>query len=186
MIENYRSGLVWDLFMRNEEIRAAMDKVGFAGRYACVQYHEAEDYETLSGEGIAVEHHPTAWGTRTLQIGPRPGNAAAYRVTVPCAGPTRLRFKVRYADDVPGNRLEVYLDGAWKGSFRTDKFGAACSGWEHYDWDAETVDLGVVAPGVHTLTLQVAADGGGTWGVNLDVFKLYARLPVYLPLVLRR
>lgn len=101
--------------------------------------------------------------------------------------PSPANVKITFIDyGPPGNRLEVYLYGAWKGSFRTDKFGAACSGWEHYDWDAETVDLGVVAPGVHTLTLQVAADGGGTWGVNLDVFKLYARLPVYLPPVLRR
>jgi hypothetical protein len=29
MIENYRSGLVWDLFMRNEEVRAGLRKAGF-------------------------------------------------------------------------------------------------------------------------------------------------------------
>ncbi|MCS6844452.1 MAG: hypothetical protein NZ528_09070 [Caldilineales bacterium] len=187
MIENYRSRLVWRVFMRNREIRDAMDRVGFGSPPACVRYHEAEDYHVVSGGGIAVEHHPTAWGARTLQIGSQPGNSATYRVVVPCPGPARMYFKVRYADDVPGNHLEVYLDGSLKGSFRTDKFGAVCSGWDHYDWDAEIVDLGLVAPGTHTLTLRVAVDGGGTWGVNLDAFKLYAlRRPFYLPLVLRR
>ncbi len=29
MIENYRSGLLWDYFMRNEEINIAIDKIGF-------------------------------------------------------------------------------------------------------------------------------------------------------------
>jgi hypothetical protein len=30
MIENYRSGLLWNLFMRNEEVRAGLDKLGFS------------------------------------------------------------------------------------------------------------------------------------------------------------
>jgi hypothetical protein len=29
MIENYRSGLLWDLFMRNEEVRSGLDQLGF-------------------------------------------------------------------------------------------------------------------------------------------------------------
>jgi hypothetical protein len=29
MIENYRSGLLWDYFMRNEEITIALEKIGF-------------------------------------------------------------------------------------------------------------------------------------------------------------
>ena len=30
MIENYRSALLWNLFMKNEEIRACLDKLGFS------------------------------------------------------------------------------------------------------------------------------------------------------------
>ncbi|MFO7668405.1 MAG: glucoamylase family protein [Bacteroidales bacterium] len=30
MIENYRSGLLWDLFMKNEEVRAGLTKLGFS------------------------------------------------------------------------------------------------------------------------------------------------------------
>jgi hypothetical protein len=29
MIENYRTGLLWDLFMRNEDVRKGLDKLGF-------------------------------------------------------------------------------------------------------------------------------------------------------------
>ena len=30
MIENYRSGLLWNLFMRNEKVQAGLDKLGFS------------------------------------------------------------------------------------------------------------------------------------------------------------
>jgi len=29
MIENYRTGLLWDLFMQNEEIQQGLTKLGF-------------------------------------------------------------------------------------------------------------------------------------------------------------
>ncbi|MGB3774211.1 MAG: glucoamylase family protein, partial [Leeuwenhoekiella sp.] len=29
MIENYRTGLLWDLFMQNENVQAGLDKLGF-------------------------------------------------------------------------------------------------------------------------------------------------------------
>ena len=29
MMENYRSGIVWDFFMKNEDVRAGLDKLGF-------------------------------------------------------------------------------------------------------------------------------------------------------------
>lgn len=186
MMENYRTGLIWDTFMRNREIREAMRKVGFGIKPPCVYYQEAENYETISGNEIAVEYHPTAWSTHTLQIGPYPGNSATYNITITCDVRGNWFFKVRYSDDVPGNRIEVYLDGAKKGSFTTNKFGAGCpGGWEYFDWDDEIINLGIVAPGIHTVTLRIAEDGGGTWGVNLDAFKLYTEWWVYLPVVLR-
>jgi len=30
MIENYRSGLLWDLFIKNEEVQRGLDKLGFS------------------------------------------------------------------------------------------------------------------------------------------------------------
>jgi len=187
MIENYRTGLIWNTFMKNREVKEAMRSVGFDRRPLCAYYQEAEGYKAISGNGIAVEYHPTAWGTHTLQIGSDPGNSATYEITVTCNSSNPWFFQARYSDDVPGNKIDVYLDGVKKGGFGTDKFGAGCpGGWEYFGWDDETVDLGMVAPGVHTITLQIAENGGGTWGVNLDVFKLYTeRLRVYLPMVLR-
>jgi len=35
MIENYRSGLVWNTFMRNTEIQVAMRKAGFVADGTC-------------------------------------------------------------------------------------------------------------------------------------------------------
>ena len=30
MIENHRSGLCWDLFMRNKDVQSGLDKLGFS------------------------------------------------------------------------------------------------------------------------------------------------------------
>jgi uncharacterized repeat protein (TIGR01451 family) len=75
---------------------------------------------------------------------------------------------------VAGNVIDVYLDGVREGSFTTDKFG----GWDDFEWDDERVNLGAVTSGVHTVTLRVAEGGGGSWGVNLDVFRIYTALDV--------
>jgi hypothetical protein len=93
-----------------------------------------------------------------------------------------MLFNIRYSDDVAGNVIDVSLDGARKGSFTTDKFG----GWDDFDWDDEALYLGTVTSGVHTVTMRVAEDGGGTWGVNLDVFRLYTGPGCYLPLAMRQ
>jgi hypothetical protein len=188
MIENYRSHLIWDTFMKNGEIMQAMGEVGFARKPLCLYYHEAEDYDVISGTSILTEEHETAWNTKTLQIGSTAGNLAIYRITPTCASNIAMAFGVRYSDDVAGNKIDVYLDGTKKGSFSTDEFCTACpgnTGWEYFDWDDERINLGVVTSGAHTLTLQVAEDGGGSWGVNLDAFKLYT-VGVYLPVVLRQ
>jgi hypothetical protein len=32
MIKNYRTGLQWNIFMGNEEVRAGLDKLGFLNK----------------------------------------------------------------------------------------------------------------------------------------------------------
>ena len=32
MMENYRTGLLWDLFMKNEEVQNGLEKLGFSYR----------------------------------------------------------------------------------------------------------------------------------------------------------
>jgi hypothetical protein len=85
-----------------------------------------------------------------------------------------MLFEARYSDGVAGNVIDVYLDGGKKGSFTTDEFGD----WDDFEWDDERVNLGIVTSGVHTITLRVAEGGDGSWGVNLDVFRLYSALDV--------
>jgi len=33
MIENYRSGMLWDLFMKNEDVHSGLKKLGFESPY---------------------------------------------------------------------------------------------------------------------------------------------------------
>lgn len=183
MIENYRSGLVWDTFMENQEIAAAMAAVGSvedeAREPSYLFYREAEAYASTTGGGIAREDDAAAWSGKTLQIGTEAGNSAVYTVPVDSGG--SMLFGVRYSDDVAGEVIEVRLDGTRRGSFTTDSFGD----WDVFGWDEETVGLGLVSSGTHTVTLRVAADGSELWGVNLDVFKIWAAPRIYLPVVRR-
>jgi len=84
MIENYRSNLVWDIFMQNIEIIDAMNRVGFSSgdmnEASYFYYQEAEEYSTKLGNGIDVEDHPTAWNKKTLQLGPDADNYATYTI----------------------------------------------------------------------------------------------------------
>ncbi|MCK4960741.1 MAG: hypothetical protein KAT00_15115, partial [Planctomycetes bacterium] len=48
MIENYRTGLCWDLFMSNVEIQPAMDAIGWA---------------TGEGAGLAVKYYEGSWSS---------------------------------------------------------------------------------------------------------------------------
>ena len=199
MIENYRpqspqdprSGLVWDAFMRNQEITQAMEAVGFISDQtwepSWFYYREAEQYDNTSGVGIQIEEHDKAWGTKTLQIDPgqepNPGNLAAYTIAFDYEGGSSVGFEVRYSDYVAGDIIDVLLDGARKGSFTTNSFGD----WETFAWDDEKINLGVVPSGTHTITLKVAEENEGKFGlhgVNLDVFRLYT-YHTYLPLVLK-
>jgi hypothetical protein len=187
MIENHRSGLIWDTFMRNQEITQAMDLARFVPDNTpeppYFYYREAETYNSVSGItdtfSLIVETHSKAWGQKTLQIGPYEGNSASYVFhDTDYGGGGSVFFQARYSDDVPGNVIDVYLDGVKRDHFTTDRFG----GWDDFGWDDEIVNVGAITPGVHTLTLQVAEGGGGSFGVNLDVFKIYT-WSVYLPLV---
>jgi hypothetical protein len=166
MIENYRSDLVWVNFMRNEEIVEAMQDVGFSRdneiEPAYFYYREAEECGSTSGDDIRVEydnHDSKDWNNKTLQIWEVPGNSAVYTVNVDYEGQSNVFFQMRYSDDWPGNKIDVYLDSIWKGSFTTEVFEPG--GWNAFGWDDEEIDLGIISPGLHVIRLEVAEDGGG-------------------------
>jgi hypothetical protein len=68
MIENYRTGLCWDLFMSNSEIQPALDAIGWAtgsGSGLTVKYYEGSwtavpDFDTLTPIFEDVASIPTA------------------------------------------------------------------------------------------------------------------------------
>jgi uncharacterized repeat protein (TIGR01451 family) len=185
MIENDRSGLVWDAFMRNQEIVEAMQAVGFTPDQtrepSWFYYREAEQYDDKSGVGIQIEEHDKAWGKKTLQIDPgqepNPGNQAVYTFTVDRKVNNSVFFEIRYSEGVttPTDTIGVYLDGVEKGSFSTDY---TADDWNSFRWDEERINLGIVSPGSHTITLRLIESVTGSHGVNLDVFRLYTALDV--------
>jgi uncharacterized repeat protein (TIGR01451 family) len=185
MIENYRSGLVWNTFMRNQEIAQAMEAVGFTPDQtrepSWFYYREAEQYDDIAGVGIGIEGHDKAWARKTLQIDPgqepNPGNQAVYTFTVDRKDNNSMFFEIRYSEGVttPTDTIGVFLDGVEKGSFSTDY---TADDWNSFRWDEERINLGIVSPGSHTITLRLAESATGSHGVNLDVFRLYTALDV--------
>ncbi len=176
MIENFNSYFVWDIFMGNAEINSAMAAVGFIDDFTkeTAYYREAEEYNNATGGGsIRIEDHNEAWRRKTVHCGSDSDNPSdgigdefVYNFTIDWGG-DNVKFKIRYSDDVAGNNIEVYLDNVLKGTFVTDNTG----GWNDFEWDSEIIDLGPVSSGAHTIKLRVAT--GGSYGVNLDVFKIY-------------
>ena len=145
-------------------------------------YVEAENFNSTTGitgtNSLVVENHAAAWSLKTLQIGPYVGNAATYTVRVGSNPVRGAFFQARYSDNVPGNVLDVYVNGTRKGSFDTQYSG----NWDMFIWDNEHVGLGLATPGTHAITLRIADGGGGSYGVNLDVFRVVTQCN-YLPLL---
>ncbi len=92
------------------------------------------------------------------------GDYAEYEgVTVVASGD--LKCKLQYSDDVAGNTITVSVDGNNKDSFITSNTG----GWNTFSW-SEELDLGSISAGTHAIKFT---NGGGSWGTNIDMFKIY-------------
>jgi hypothetical protein len=86
MIENYRSQLLWDLFMANPEIEPMMDAIGF-------------EYWPASLEKTGID--------RGLKVYPNPSVSNLYaEFTLQKQGPVRLEVL-----DLKGKRLLIPVDG---------------------------------------------------------------------------
>jgi len=123
-------------------------------------FQECETDYAQTGNGT-VEGHPDAIGDQTLPIGSEPNE-----VTFPmhlhrayAAG----KVRVRYSDDVPGNVIDVHVDGTYRGTFTT----GATGGWNTFAWSPD-IALGAIAAGAHSVKL---VSTGGTYGANLDVLR---------------
>lgn len=138
---------------------------------------EAENYDEAIGL-IRLEAKPNASGGYCVHIGPDSniesegiGSAVIFNFSIEndfCMGV----FEVRYSDDVQGNIIHVYLDNVKKGCFKTENYG----GWNDFEWDNQKINLGHINNGLHTIKLEMSK--GGSWGVNLDCYKITNVEPV--------
>lgn len=87
MIENYRTGLLWDLFMANPEIQPALDAIGF-----------------VPNSSSADEVQDAGFGA---QLYPNPALPAESRLSLRCDRPQR--FTIRYSS-ADGSRTQLIVD----------------------------------------------------------------------------
>jgi hypothetical protein len=120
----------------------------------------------------AYDYKPSASNKNTIHIG---SNSSSIRYGV---GDTVLyainfaraynvaQLQIRYADAVPGNIINVYVDGALRGTITTQNTG----GWGSFVWHPTIISLGNIATGTHVVSFMVTQ--GGSYGMNLDMFKI--------------
>ena len=130
---------------------------------------EAEQWDAHSaGAGMTNEYHAEASSYYTFQLGTAPGNNVSYVVKNYWEPGQLYRLRLHYSEDVPGNIIAVKWDGVEIGRFTTQYSG----GWLTFI-TSPYFEIGPVDPGDHTLGLVNI--NGGTYGVNIDVVRVYAR-----------
>ncbi|MFH0982706.1 MAG: glucoamylase family protein [Planctomycetota bacterium] len=129
---------------------------------------EAEQWDAHSpGGGMTNEYHPEASGNYTFQLGYLAGNNVTYVVKNFWEAGRNYRLEMNYSEDVAGNIVAVEWDGVEIGRFTTQDSG----GWLYFI-TSPSFAIGPVGTGEHTL--YIVNTNGGTYGVNLDVIRIYA------------
>jgi hypothetical protein len=139
--------------------------------YTC----EGEFYsEKLNGtySAIAYDYKPSASNKNTVHIGSNSsnirygvGDTVLYAINFTRAY-NGAQLQIRYADAVPGNIINVYLDGALRGTITTQNTG----GWSRFAWHPTLIALGNIGTGTHVVSFMVTK--GGSYGMSLDMFKI--------------
>lgn len=165
MIENYRSGFIWDTFMGDLSISSVTHELfTFEDELTGMtnMLIEAEDF--TSKQGGTIDYKTNASNTKTIGggWGRLQSDYAVYSVFL--YESPNMTFKMRYSDDVPSNIVDIYLDGELKGAFSSE----GTNGWNSFK-DTDIVDLGAVSTGDHELKL---VSRGGSYGINLDILHL--------------
>jgi len=94
MIENYRSGLVWNEFMQNEYIKKAMEDVGFV----------LTSFDTGTGA------YPSIFGTHNGTIKPLLKITVSKLYTYPCAGTSGHTESIKLYEN-----STLIANGTWDG-----------------------------------------------------------------------
>ncbi|MBI4431019.1 MAG: hypothetical protein HY587_04850 [Candidatus Omnitrophica bacterium] len=172
MIENYRSRLIWDIFMNDIKTRAPLlELFSFqsVGVPAGNNYtRECEHWTTQSGGNLDFKPHASNGQCLGGGWGRYSSHYATYAVDL--VPTNNLVFNLRYASDFGGGWVEIYVDNELRGSFyapQTCPVTDGC-GWDNFQWGSP-VQIGGVSPGIHVLKLKTL---GTPFGLNIDVFNL--------------
>ena len=125
-------------------------------------FREGEDYTSAAGGGY-IDWKPPASDLKTWHLPSSNGSVVYSDIALRRSG--NVHFRLRYADDVGGDVLFIYLDDIPKGSFTTTDTGW----WDDFSWSPR-IHLGTVTTGSHEI--KIISSGPDTWGVNLDCFNL--------------
>jgi len=145
-----------------QRIEDAISLVYTTEAYTADYFREGEDWASTSGGGY-FDYKPHASGSNTWHL-PSSGESVIYS-DIPIRWPGSVYFWLRYADDVGGDALSIYLNNDLKGSFTTIDTGQ----WDDFLWSSR-INLGTTVSGTHEI--KIISSGPDTWGVNLDCFSL--------------
>jgi PKD repeat protein len=167
MIENYRSGLLWDTLMQSPQVDTALREIfTYAPGETTILNDlkiEAEHFTTKSGGVLDWKTNASAQVTLGGGWGKSPVDFAAYQVSLEEA--SELLFRLRYSHDAGYSKIRVYFDNQFKGAFIPKELGGA---WNTFAW-GEPIALGAITKGVHEIKIMAEYS---SYGVNLDVFTL--------------
>jgi hypothetical protein len=126
------------------------------GRYSTVGYDYKPSASNKNSAHIASYSSNINYGL---------GESVLYAINVlrPYYG---AQLQIRYADAVPGNVIQVYLDNVLRGTITTQNTG----GWGAFVWHSTLIPLGNIGTGTHVVSFLVTK--GGSYGMNLDMFKI--------------
>jgi hypothetical protein len=120
----------------------------------------------------SYDYKPSASNKNTIHIGSNSsnirygvGDTVLYAINFTRAY-NAAQLQIRYADAVAGNTINVYLDGAFRGTITTQNTG----GWSSFAWHPTIIALGNIGTGTHVVSFMVTK--GGSYGMSLDVFKI--------------
>ncbi len=164
-IENARTGLIWRMMQKNPNYQRAIDRLQDAlGAPATLAF----EGEAGFGDGQTMQRsQASSQATVRLQA----GEQQRYTFLLPVAATYRilLRYSNDNANSSPTEALQVQVDGFDIGSATAVDTGDGGSGWNVF---ATASDVGIVALGVGSHTLEVTVTGGDGFGVELDTVKL--------------
>ena len=120
----------------------------------------------------AYDYKPSASNKNTIHIGSNSsnirygvGDTVLYAINFTRAYNV-AQLQIRYADAVPGNIINVYIDGALRGTITTQNTGS----WGSFAWHPTIISLGNIGAGTHVVSFMVTK--GGSYGMSLDMFKI--------------